>query len=92
MAAGIIGLRGYPTGLTEAGEFVNLSSIVRPLKRASWVFVLAGIAALTSAGLALANDLESAIVIDLGPGNYTAVLSGVNGATGVALVEAYHLQ
>jgi hypothetical protein len=51
VAAGIIGLRGYSTGLTEAGEFVNLSSIVRPLKRASWVFVLAGIAALTSAGI-----------------------------------------
>ena len=49
-------------------------------------------AAIASAGLAPANDLESAIVIDLAPGNYTAVVSGVNGATGVALVEAYHLQ
>jgi hypothetical protein len=49
-------------------------------------------AAITSAGLAPTNDLECAIVIDLAPGNYTAVLSGVNGATGVALVEAYHLQ
>jgi len=36
--------------------------------------------------------LESAILADLAPGNYTAVVSGVNGATGVALVEAYHLQ
>ena len=49
-------------------------------------------AAIASAGLGPANDLESAIIIDLAPGNYTAVLSGVNGATGVALVEAYHLQ
>jgi hypothetical protein len=49
-------------------------------------------AAIASAGLAPANDLESAIVIDLAPGNYTAVVCGVNGATGVALVEAYHLQ
>jgi hypothetical protein len=49
-------------------------------------------AAITNAGLAPTNDLESAIVIDLAPGNYTAVLSGVDGATGVALVEAYHLQ
>jgi hypothetical protein len=49
-------------------------------------------AAIANAGLALANDLESAIIIDLAPGNYTAVVSGVNGATGVALVEAYHLQ
>jgi hypothetical protein len=49
-------------------------------------------AAIASAGLAPANELESAIIIDLAPGNYTAVVSGVNGATGVALVEAYHLQ
>jgi hypothetical protein len=49
-------------------------------------------AVIASAGLAPANDLESAILIDLAPGSYTAVVSGVNGATGVALVEAYHLQ
>jgi len=49
-------------------------------------------AAIASTGLSPSNDLESAIVRDLAPGNYTAVLSGVNGATGVALVEAYHLQ
>ena len=48
--------------------------------------------AIASAGLAPANDLESAIVIDLAPGNYTAIVSGVTGAAGVALVEAYHLQ
>ena len=49
-------------------------------------------AAITNTGLSPSNDLESAIVVDLAPGNYTAVVSGVNGATGVALVEAYHLQ
>jgi hypothetical protein len=48
--------------------------------------------AIAGAGLAPSNDLESAIVVDLAPGNYTAVVSGMNGATGVALVEAYHLQ
>ncbi|MDQ2918416.1 MAG: matrixin family metalloprotease, partial [Verrucomicrobiota bacterium] len=32
---------------------------------------------------------ESATLITLGPGIYTAIVSGVNGATGVALVEAY---
>jgi hypothetical protein len=49
-------------------------------------------AAIASAGLAPANDLESALVADLVPGNYTAIVSSVNGATGIALVEAYHLQ
>jgi CSLREA domain-containing protein len=37
------------------------------------------------------NDLESAIVRNLVPGNYTAIVSGVNNTTGVALVEAYGL-
>ena len=50
------------------------------------------VAAITGTGLAPSSELESAIVADLAPGNYTAVVSGVNGATGVALVEAYHLQ
>jgi hypothetical protein len=49
-------------------------------------------AAIANAGLAPTSDLESAIVVDLPPGSYTAVVSGVNGANGVALVEAYHLQ
>lgn len=49
-------------------------------------------AAITGTGLVPANDLESAILANLAPGNYTAVVSGVNGASGIALVEAYHLQ
>jgi hypothetical protein len=49
-------------------------------------------AAISGAGLAPSSDLESAILADLAPGNYTAVVTGVNGASGIALVEAYHLQ
>ena len=37
------------------------------------------------------NDLESAIVQNLAPGNYTALVRGVKGTTGVATVEAYDL-
>jgi len=37
------------------------------------------------------NDNESAIVMTLDPGPYTAVLQGANGGTGVALVEIYDL-
>jgi hypothetical protein len=44
-----------------------------------------------SAGFAPANPAESALLIDLAPGSYTAIVSGVGGATGVALVEANHL-
>jgi FG-GAP-like repeat/FG-GAP repeat len=40
-------------------------------------------------GLAPSNPLESAIVAQLPPGAYTALLSGVNNGTGVGLVEVY---
>ena len=43
-------------------------------------------------GLAPPNALESAIVLHLPAGAYTAVMRGANGATGNALVEVYHLQ
>jgi len=41
--------------------------------------------------LAPPNALESAIVLHLPPGAYTAVVRGANGATGNALVEVYNL-
>ena len=37
------------------------------------------------------SDLESAILITLAPGSYTAVLRGANSGTGVGLVEVYDL-
>jgi sugar lactone lactonase YvrE len=37
------------------------------------------------------NDLESALVATIPPGNYTAILAGKNGETGVGLVEVYDL-
>ena len=39
-----------------------------------------------------ANDLESAIVITLAPGAYTAVLRGQNDGIGIGVVELYDLQ
>lgn len=38
------------------------------------------------------KDAESAIVQTLNPGNYTAIVRGNNGTTGVAVVEVYNLQ
>jgi len=38
-----------------------------------------------------ADGSESAIIADLAPGNYTAIVRGVNDTTGVALVEVYDL-
>ena len=42
-------------------------------------------------GLAPSNALESAVVLHLPAGAYTAVVSGANGAIGNALVEVYDL-
>jgi hypothetical protein len=41
--------------------------------------------------LSPSNEQESALVLHLPPGKYTAIVSGANGATGNALVEVYHL-
>jgi hypothetical protein len=42
-------------------------------------------------GLDPTNDLESAIIVSLDPSLYTAVVSGKDGGTGVALIEMYDL-
>lgn len=47
--------------------------------------------AIIDSGLAPPQAAESAILITLSPGNYTAILSGVNSTTGNALLEAYAL-
>jgi hypothetical protein len=47
--------------------------------------------AITATKLAPSNDLESAIVATLDPGAYTAILTGKDNTTGVALIEAYDL-
>jgi hypothetical protein len=46
---------------------------------------------LASSGLAPSNTLESALYVSLAPGVYTAIVSGVLGATGVGLVEIYEV-
>ena len=45
-----------------------------------------------NSGRAPSNNLESAILMSLDPGAYTAIVRGVNAGTGVALVEVYGLQ
>jgi acetyl esterase/lipase len=44
-----------------------------------------------NSGFAPTDPSESAIIATLPPGNYTAIVQGVNNTTGVALVEAYDL-
>src|SRR5438067_4103968 len=42
-------------------------------------------------GLAPTNDLESAIDAILSPGNYTGIIRGNGGSTGIGLIEVYDL-
>jgi sugar lactone lactonase YvrE len=44
-----------------------------------------------NSGLAPTNNLESAILMSLSPGAYTAIVRGVSNGTGIALVEGYDL-
>ena len=47
---------------------------------------------IAATGLAPTDDRESAVVQSLGGGNYTAIVTGKGGTTGVGLVEVYKLQ
>jgi hypothetical protein len=48
-------------------------------------------AQIEATGLAPTDDLESAVLVSLNPGAYTAILSGTNNGTGNGLIEAYDL-
>jgi hypothetical protein len=57
----------------------------------NWMADPAQLALIMAAGLAPANALESALAETLPPGQYTALLAGVNNGTGNGLVEIYDL-
>jgi phospholipase/lecithinase/hemolysin len=46
---------------------------------------------ITNSGLAPSNDLESALIANLAPGQYTAQLTGTNNGTGNGVIEVYDL-
>ena len=46
---------------------------------------------LQAAGFAPSNGYESAIMVTLPPGAYTAIVAGANGATGVGIVAVYEV-
>ena len=50
------------------------------------------VSAIQNSGYAPSQASESAIIATLPPGSYTAIVSGVNNTTGVALVDVYDLQ
>ena len=48
-------------------------------------------AEIAASGVAPGNDLESAIIANLPPGSYTAVVRGVGNSVGTGVVDAYDL-
>jgi hypothetical protein len=46
---------------------------------------------ISATGIPPTNDLEPAMVVDLFPGTYTAIVAGKNNGTGIAVVEVYNL-
>jgi hypothetical protein len=49
-------------------------------------------AQIQATGLAPSNDKESALLVTLPAGQYTAIVRGTNDGTGNALVEVFNLQ
>jgi hypothetical protein len=49
----------------------------------------ANAAAITASGFAPSHPLESAILVTLPPGAYTAIVTGAGGTTGVGIVEVF---
>jgi hypothetical protein len=47
--------------------------------------------ALIDSSLAPTNSKEAAVLTDVQPGNYTAVVSGVNNGAGIGVVEVYNI-
>lgn len=49
------------------------------------------VAAIRASGYAPTNGMESAMIVSLRPGNYTAIVRGINSTMGVGLVDLYDL-
>src|SRR5262249_32133200 len=97
-----IGPELIPFGITDplADPTLELHDSTRALiaSNNNWVRTVIGgiltqnqVGEILGSGHAPGDVRESAIIADLPPGNYTAIVRGVNETTGVALVEVYDL-
>ena len=80
---------GVPNALADPTLEVRNSSGTVVASNNDWQSDPAQAAELTAAGLAPTNSKESGIALTLGPGQYTGLLSGVSGTTGVGVVEVF---
>ena len=89
---------GVPNPLADPTLELHDSSGALVASNDNWQHTIIGgiiindqVAAIRASGHAPGDPSESAIVANLLPGNYTAIVRGVNNTTGVALVEVYDL-
>lgn len=92
-------VRAIGPSLANAGVTGALSNPTLSLRNANGVQIAANDnwrdtqpREIEDTGVPPTNDLESAIATTLPNGNFTAVMQGVNGATGIGLIEVYNLQ
>ena len=93
-----VGVRGIGPSLANFGVATPLADPMIELRRANGSLVLANDnwketqqTEITNAGIAPPHDKEAALIETLTAGNYTAILTGKNGGTGVGLAEVYDL-
>jgi hypothetical protein len=91
-------MRGLGPSLTALGVAGALADPVLELHDATGSLIVTNdnwkdsqTTEITQTGIPPGNDLESAIVVTLNPGNYTVIVRGKSNTTGVALVEIYRL-
>jgi hypothetical protein len=90
-------IRGLGPSLAALGVPGALQNPILELKNANGVTFLSNDDWITNrseieeTGIPPTNDLESAMVLGLGPGAYTAVLRGKDNGTGIGVVEVYDL-
>jgi hypothetical protein len=89
---------GVPNALANPTLELHDSTGALIASNDSWQHTIIGgiitsdqVAAIRASGHAPADPRESAIITFLPPGNYTAIVRGVNNTTGVALVEVYDI-
>ena len=96
-----VALRGIGPTLTQFGLNPVLSDPTLELHDSNgtplianddWQSDFASATQLSAHGLAPANPKESGIFTSLPPGNFTAILAGKNGGTGLGLVEIYNVR
>lgn len=80
------------TGVLADPVLTLFDSAGRQIAQNDNIGTVAATSDLAAISFAPSNPLESALLVVLAPGNYTAMVSGAGGTTGIALLEATDLR